>query len=130
MIHELRIAWALFLLLLLLLEIPDCAFQYSVILDRGVSWRAHWVPYHGYGGRSGVGEQRECRENSQMVLSQDQRIMERTLIRPPSPNHVVNQIKDVGERFQTSVDVRWSTITKNKSRAERHILQRTHHPIE
>jgi hypothetical protein len=31
MIHGLRITWAL----LLLLEIPDCAFQCSVILDKG-----------------------------------------------------------------------------------------------
>lgn len=42
MIHDLRIARAL--LLLLLLEIPDCGiFHNLVILDREISWRAHWV---------------------------------------------------------------------------------------
>jgi hypothetical protein len=39
MIHDLRIACAL----PLLLEIPDYAFTYLVILDRRISWRARWV---------------------------------------------------------------------------------------
>jgi hypothetical protein len=115
MIHGLRITWAL----LLLLEIPDCAFQCSVILDKGGIMESALGSYHGFGGRSGVREQREHRENSQIVLSQDQRMMERTLIRPPSPNHVVNQIKDVGERPQTSVDVCYMfNHAKDKSRAD------------
>jgi hypothetical protein len=86
---------------LLLLEIPDCAFTYMVIWDKRISWRVLWGSHHVFGGgKIRSWRETECCENGQMMLTQDQRTMERTLIRPISLNDVENQIKDVKECLQ------------------------------